>query len=164
MIIAIKLKNFILNDCFFLDTKRNIIIDGNFTKLFFSNKLFTMNGLYFIFPIEPTTIEHAINKKQMKFNPYSPNNLSIIQNIADIEYKILDYYRQLKNCNNCTISNILSKQLYCGYMKIYKKCHETDELNNLNNKKYIIKISGIWENNYEIGLTYKLYEISELDM
>jgi hypothetical protein len=33
---------------------------------------------------------------------------------------------------------------------------------NKNPPEYIIKISGIWENNNEIGLTYKIIESYEL--
>jgi hypothetical protein len=49
-------------------------------------------------------------------------------------------------------------------MKIYKEYNLTCELNNFKQIKHIIKISGIWQTNNEIGLTYKLYESTELIM
>jgi hypothetical protein len=164
MIIAIDIQQFLLNNFFLMDTKRNIIMDGNFTKLMYSTEHYTMNGIYITFPIDITTIDTILNKKQMKFNPYSPTNLHIIQEFAKFECKILEYYRQLKQCNTCTISNLLSRQLYSGFMKIYKEYNLTCELNNFKQIKHIIKISGIWQTNNEIGLTYKLYESTELIM
>ena len=52
MIISLDLPKFTLTNLFFLDTKKNMIMDGNFTKLLYSNELFVMNGLYLLFPIE----------------------------------------------------------------------------------------------------------------
>lgn len=170
MIIAFDLQSINLNNLFIADTKRNIIMDGHFTKIIYSNNFFTMNGLYILFPIELTSIENAMNKKQMKYNPYSQSNLNIIKEFANFEYRLLDYYRQLKQIS-CSISNLLSKQLYTGFMKIYTEYNTKNNLIQLNNdgesKKtqsyYIIKVSGIWESPSEVGLTFKLFESNELN-
>jgi hypothetical protein len=68
--------------------------------------------------------------------------------------------------NKCVrkISNTLSKQLYLGSMKIYKDLHSFKNYDN-NNKNtdensvdFFLKISGVWETENEIGLTYKLHK------
>jgi hypothetical protein len=41
-------------------------------------------------------------------------------------------------------------------LKIYKD-YNLSKINR-NSPQYIIKISGIWENNSEIGITYKIIE------
>jgi hypothetical protein len=53
----------------------------------------------------------------------------------------------------------LKEQILNGNIKLYK------EYNNKQEKsccKIIIKISGIWENEEQVGLTYKFMEVSEL--
>ena len=71
MNISIDLQKITLSNLFFLDKKSNIIMDGNFTKILYSNELFTMNGLYILFPIEVTTIERNANKNIIKLTVLS---------------------------------------------------------------------------------------------
>ena len=56
MNISIDLPKVTLPNVYFLDKKTNIIMDGNFTKILYSNDCFTMNGLYILFPIESFNI------------------------------------------------------------------------------------------------------------
>lgn len=158
MIITIDLQRFILSNLFFLDMKRNIIMDGNFTKLIYSNECFTMNGLYVLFPIEIGT-ERGINRNQIKFNPYSPFNQTTIQDFSKLEMKILEYYKQSKQCNR-KLSILLSRQMHSGCMKTHKENYDvlTEDKKNI---QYVVKFSGVWETREEVGLTYKLYEVDE---
>ena len=161
MNILLDLKHFSLYNIFNCDTKENIIMEGKFTKLLYSNELFTMNGIYFSFPIENIIIEKVGNKNIIKFHSYSQINLPIIQEFAKIECRILEHYKCMNKCVR-KISNSLSKQLYSGSMKIYKDLHS---FKNCDNNKttdeipigFFLKISGIWETENEIGLTYKLH-------
>ena len=162
MNILLDFKHFSLYNIFNCDTKENIIMEGKFTKLLYSNELFTMNGIYFSFPIENITIEKVGNKNIIKFHSYSQVNLPIIQEFAKIECRILEHYKYMNKCVR-KISNTLSKQLYSGSMKIYKDLHSIKNYDN-NNKNtdeipvdFFLKISGIWETENEIGLTYKLH-------
>ena len=162
MNILLDLKHFSLYNIFNCDTKENIIMEGKFTKLLYSNELFTMNGIYFSFPIENIIIEKVGNKNIIKFHSYSQINLPIIQEFAKIESRILEHYKCMNKCLR-KISNSLSKQLYSGSMKIYKDLHSFKNYDN-NNKNtdemsvdFFLKISGIWETENEIGLTYKLH-------
>jgi hypothetical protein len=120
MNISIELHNFSLVNINFLDTKRNIIMDGNFTKIIYSNQWFTINSIYIHFPIEIVSIEKNLSKSFLRFNPYSPKNLQIIQDMVKIESRILEYFKKFFNLN-LRISNMLSKQLYTGNMKIFKE-------------------------------------------
>ena len=91
MNISIDLQKVSLSNLFFLDKKSNIIMDGNFTKILYSNELFTMNGLYILFPIDITSMERNMNKNIIKLNPYDPKNSGIIQEFAKLEQRILEY-------------------------------------------------------------------------
>jgi len=159
MNISIDLQKTTLSNLFFLDKKSNIIMDGNFTKILYSNELFTMNGLYILFPIEVTTIERNANKNIIKLNPYDQKNSGIIQEFAKLELRILEYYKHVYK-SKTKISNFLSKQMYSGCMKLYKDYSASEEKKQ--NPQYIIKISGIWETAEDIGLTYKIIEVGEI--
>jgi len=115
-----------------------------------------MNGLYVIFPVENITIDKLSNKNIIKFNPYSANNLHVIQDFSKIEYRIIEYYKTMNRCSRKT-SNLLSKQMYSGKMKVYKEMNNNTE----EKKSYVIKISGVWESKEEVGITYKLIEVNE---
>jgi hypothetical protein len=158
MNISIDLQKTQLLNIYFLDKKRNIIMDGNFTKILYSNEWFTMNGLYILFPVEVLQIEKNTNNNILRFNPYQNNNMSLIQEFAKLEYRIIEYYKNTYNCR-CKISNFLSKQMHSGSMKLYKELNSTDI--EKRNTQYIIKISGVWETYEDVGLTYKLIEVNE---
>ena len=64
---------------------------------------------------------------------------------------------QSKIVSNYFIHSLLYNTLMNGSIKLYVK-----QYSNLSNLKYIIKISGVWENDKEVGITYKFLEISDL--
>tara|TARA_B110000967_G_C18846231_1_gene542148 strand:- start:926 stop:1402 length:477 start_codon:yes stop_codon:yes gene_type:complete len=149
---AIDLNNFGLENLSFLDSKKNIIMEGHFTKLNFLTEWFTMNGLYFNFPIEIKNISLG-EKNIVKFDAYTKQNISIIQYFSTIEQKLLYFYSVIKG-KSLQKNNLLTKQLYSGHMKVIL---EKVSLYS-GSKKLILKISGIWETDNEIGITYKLFE------
>jgi hypothetical protein len=134
-------------------------MDGNFTKLLYSNDSFTMNGLYILFPIESFNVEKNGSKVILKFNPYQSGNLNVVQEFSKLELRIIEYYKNLSKCKS-KISGFLSKQMYSGSMKLYRDYNSGDNKKN-NNVQYIIKISGVWETYEEVGLTFKLIEVNE---
>lgn len=160
MIISLDLTKFTLTNLFFLDTKKNMIMDGNFTKLLYSNELFVMNGLYLLFLIEHNGPEKIMNKTQIRFSTYSQQNNSVIQEFARVERKILEYYKQTR-CANKKISNLLHRQMTTGIMKTTREFPNQLYPSEYNNLQYVIKISGVWETREEIGLTYKLFEVHD---
>jgi hypothetical protein len=157
MNISIDIDKILIQNIYFLDKKRNIIMDGNFTKILYSNEFFTMNGLYILFPVDVLSIEQNLNKSILKINPYQINNVTIIQEFSKLEARIIDYYKTLYQCKSKTI-NSLSRQMYSGAMKLYREFNSN--YNKSANIQYIVKISGVWETYEEIGLTYKLLEVS----
>jgi hypothetical protein len=155
----VSIKNF-----YYLDTKKNVIIDGNFTKMIYSNEYFSMNGSYFDFPIEINRLEKYGNKTTIQFHPHSKTNSPIILSFSKLEAAIIDYYRQNYQSNSRVV-HTLSKQLNSGSVKIYKEYNysNTDsnepEVIDVSNIKCILKISGVWETVNEIGITFKLFRV-----
>jgi len=159
MNVILDISNFQLNNIIFLESKRNMIMDGTFSKIIYSNQYFSLNSIYFTFVIDIQTIEKQMNKYIMKYNPYSIINSQLIQELSKIEYRIIEYFKQINSINKRT-NCILNKQLLTGNLKIYKD-YNLSKINK-NPPQYIIKISGIWENNNEIGITYKIIESYDL--
>tara|TARA_B100001758_G_C18356580_1_gene583074 strand:+ start:296 stop:772 length:477 start_codon:yes stop_codon:yes gene_type:complete len=155
MNIIINTQSFNTHNAYWLDTKPNIIMDGNFTKINYINEIFTMNGIFLTFPIQVSSIDIIDNKKQMKFNTANYANASLIKEFVRIEHRLLDNYMQTKQINHKK-NYLLAKQLYSGIMKIYKENIQNET--NMRTIQYVIKISGIWETTNECGLTYKLFE------
>jgi len=158
MNISIDLPKISLPNVYFLEKKTNIIMDGNFTKVIYSNDCFTMNGIYILFPIESFHIDKIGSKVLLKFNPNQAVNSTILQDFSRLEFRILEYYKNVYKCKTKT-SAFLSKQMYSGSMKLYRdsNCLELKK----RNIQYIIKISGVWETYDDIGLTFKLLEVNE---
>ena len=144
---------------FFLEPKQNIIMDGTFSKIVFSNEFYALNGLFFFLPIQHQTIDCYINKYVMKFYPSASANIPIVQQLSKIEYSIIEYYKEIHLCKKRT-SCILTKQLYSGNLKIFKDMGNGGKLRAGSStvNKYIIKIAGVWETHDEVGITYKVME------
>lgn len=140
----------------FLDTKRNIIIDGNFTKLIYLDPNVTINGIYILFPIEISNFDKTINKHNITFSLESEYNTKIIKQVLELEKKIIEQYK-LEYGIHKIASNILYNQLNSGKIKLYKE--NNSFLKDITSYKIILKISGIWETNHEYGITYKFIEM-----
>ena len=66
----------------------------------------------------------------MKYNPNSNINNILIQELSKIEYRIIEYYKQINQITKRT-NCILNRQLLTGNLKIYKdynlsKINKTD--------------------------------------
>jgi hypothetical protein len=175
--------NFILNkntfnidNLHFLEYKNNIIMDGNFSKLFYSDSNFIINNIFIDFEIIPINISELIFYNQYnnsKFIMYFDinENIKFIEKIIEIEENILKYYLKYKGINK-SCEYILKNQILNKNLKFFRnnKNHSTINKNhNINDNEIIkdstenygnfyIKISGIWENNTKIGITYKIVE------
>ncbi len=139
------------NNLFFMDSKKNIIMDGKFTKVQYSDSLITTNGVSVIIPFHNTTIVNTYNKTMLKFPITDPINSKLCDELAWIEKYILDYYKQITNTTKTTTTT-LNDHVKNGNVKIYR-------ISNTSNIKHVvIKISGIWEDQSRVGLTYKFME------
>ena len=159
--------DFAIENAFFLEKTNNIIIDGFFSKIIISDEYFTMNGLFLELPliVNECSMTNQYNKQIIHFNSHIQNNLLLIKKISEIENILINYYKKI-NASNKKTNLSLTQQLFNGYFKIYKETsyfsnNRGEPKNNGKNviKKYIIKISGLWENKEEIGISYKFIEV-----
>lgn len=162
MNIIFDINKFTLGYIYFLEPKRNMIMDGIFSKIIYSNQYFTLNGIYLYLNIEIAMIEKTLNKNIIKFYPSIPINNLLVQELSKVEYRIIEYYKQLNNIIKKT-SCVLTKQLYSGSLKLYKEFND-NKLTYDREPSYVIKISGIWENEEEVGINYKIIEAYNISL
>jgi len=105
----------------FLETKKNNIIDGNFTKIIYKDTFVTVNGIYLLFPVSLTGVDKSNGKTNVFFNPKIASNTSIINHISDIEGKIINCYKDEYNVTYKRNMSTLFNLLYNGRVKLYKE-------------------------------------------
>lgn len=137
----------------FLNSKRNITMDGEFTKILFVTEHFSMDSLFIEFPIE---LQHEPINKNAALKINTTNNL-LINKFSELEKQLINYYKLYKNVNKKSIL-LLGNNLTNGNVKIFTPLKSYNGIK----KTYGIKISGIWESYDSIGLTYKIIEVSSV--
>jgi len=152
MNLAYKLDQIDLQNIYFLDSKKNIIMDGQFTKIAYSDAFLTTSGISIVIPFVSPSLDKTYNKSILKFHTADIHNNRIMYELIRIEKYILSYYKSTTHSSK-TINTTLADHIRTGNIKIYR-----DITNIQNNPKYVLKISGIWEDPTRIGLTYKFME------
>ena len=133
------------DDCvYFCDPiKNNIMNDGNFIRILYSTPMFILNGIYISISINQLTIEKYFNKYKCSFD--IGTHINIIQRIKIIEENIL--YKI--NIKGKIPQYKIYEQIGNGNIKIF-----ADNIDHISNQ-FLLKIAGIWETEYNYGLTYK---------
>lgn len=127
--------------------KNNIMNDSIFIRILYSNHIMTLTGIYLIINITDLTCERYYNKFKCIFNPNT--HIDIIEQLKNIETQLL-----IKSeIRNKIPQYKINEQLKNGIIKIFY------ELENKPNTSFILKISGIWETQYNYGLTYKFIAV-----
>jgi hypothetical protein len=137
------------NSIFFCEPiKNNIMNDGNFIRILYSNRNLVLNGIYIHLSFNDLIIEKHYNKFKCIFN----TNIykKIITEIKTIEENILTKIKII----NKTPQFKIYEQLNNGSIKIF--CDSIPKTN----CSFILKISGVWETPDQYGLTYKFTKIN----
>lgn len=140
------------NNVFYCDPiKNNIIGEGQFIRILYSNNIVTMNGIYLLIKLNDATLEKFYNKYKCTFD--ISHQFGLIEKIKNIEETLLNKIdvkgktKQLK----------IYEQLKSGNIKIY-----CNDINTKINNHFVLKISGIWETDTLYGLTYKFLKVNHL--
>ena len=148
------LNTYCKDNFYFLDTKPNIVVEGIFTKVIYTDQSFTLNGTYFSLPLAIES--NSGNDNYVLFNPTIDQNNRLIKTVNELELTILDNYSQFSKLKKKAPVYSITKHLNCGKFKInFREYHKT-------HRHFILKISGIWETNTEYGITYKIIEGTQL--
>jgi hypothetical protein len=191
ILLALQLHQICFEDIFFLEKKKNVIINGTFTKLTYSDADVMFNALYVYVPLHMNhhTSYSSIgnSSSHMSFTPYSLKNEKIVKYLIGLEHRILEQYMLQMPDNNTTTKAFnysLSSQLEKGSIKVYSS-HAAADGEAFNNikftgisregvdvsatrmiseernpiHKFVLKMSGVWESDTHIGLTFKFIKI-----
>ena len=139
MYIAINIEEYNIHNLFLSESTKNTVIENSlFTRLFYSTENINLNGCFFVLNVNNYIDE---NKTQ-----------ELLSRIHNIELDILLLYQHNILSNNQKIKKLMlreniNNQINNKYSKINEK------------KQIIIKISGIWEDYTEYGLTFKIINL-----
>jgi hypothetical protein len=127
--------------------KNNIMNDGNFIRILYTNPQVTLNGVYLFIKLNDVVCEKYYNKYKCNFDVVSHTN--IIDNLKVIEENIL----KKLDIKEKTPQFKIYEQIKNGNIKIF------NDIGNKSSCSFILKISGIWETLSNFGLTYKFVKV-----
>jgi hypothetical protein len=140
----------------YLYPKKNTVMNGEFTKILLSRNIVTMNGLYLYLPITVEKKRTANNEVFIRYITNTTPNMMIVRDLKLMEKALLSHY-QAYTKRSKQIEYILDRQLSTNQIRVY---HDNNNNNKLTkNNSYVIKISGIWETDCKVGMTYKIMEL-----
>jgi hypothetical protein len=151
------------NNVYFLEPiKNNIMNNSNFIRIIYSTSSFVLNGVFLLVKLDTVVIEKYFNKLKCLFNINECQNL--INQLKNIEETILN-----RVSTNKIKKYKISQQISSGIIRIF--LNDTNKYNKLNclsqdhimttmyDNSFILKISGLWETESEIGITYKFIKL-----
>jgi ribosomal protein S17E len=131
--------------------KNNVMNEGNFIRIIYSTPNFSLNSINLIIPLAGCLFEKYYSKYKCSFD--YQHNKHIINKIKIVEENILKH----TNIQNKIPQYKIFDQLKNGNVKIFSvNCDKPIENKNTS---ILLKISGIWENEMQYGLTYKFLQI-----
>jgi hypothetical protein len=153
----------------FLETKKNMVIDGYFTKIIYTDSTISLNGLYLLCPIDVGLGGAAAmvaaaggggaQKPRSLMLQISPDE-KVIEMLSQIEYEIIEYYKDYLKVNKVNVYS-LKNQLKMGMIKVSgiggSAAGDPVNLGIKHTQGLTIKISGIWETETNLGITFKFY-------
>src|SRR6056300_182289 len=94
MFVTIDISEFDINYIFYQEQVKNTVMDNsNFSRILYSNNLFTLNRIFIKFSISLTSIEKLYNKYKCSFDSKNIDNYNVISKIKLIES------HTLRTCN-----------------------------------------------------------------
>ena len=141
------IKQYNEDNIYFCDPiKNNIMNEGKFIRILYSTHNILLNGIYLLISLNDITCDKYYNKYKCNFNVQ--NNKETIDSLKNIE----EYILKKIEINNLPQLKIY-EQLKNGNIKLFNEV-------NKNVCSFILKISGVWETQFNYGLTYKFIKIN----
>jgi hypothetical protein len=140
-------------NCVFLcePIKNNIMVEGNFIRIIYSTNNVVLNGIYLLITLNDVACEKYYTKYRCNFNVSLHKH--IIDNIKTIEEDLLKKYEII----NKIPQHKIYEQLQNGNLKTFT------DIGSKQSCSFVLKISGIWETQYNYGLTYKFMNITSVN-
>lgn len=148
MLITLQNKDFNIKNISVLEKVPNTIIkESDFYKIMYDENEVSINGIYLYFTLTNIKAERVYNKIKFTFN--LGKNKDTICNLVQREKEIIDYIKNNSIITNKTPIYHIRDILQGGTFKVFgEKCCTS---------KFILKISGIWSNEHQYGVSYKFF-------
>jgi hypothetical protein len=172
-ILAINLDTYNSKNFYYLDPKNNLIMDGKFSKIIYTEPYYTINDIYYYIPIEYTHIDYHKEQYTVNFDTQQYQNRAVLHKIYKLEMEILYNYANYVNCRKISSMSIYNK-LLSGQIRMSLSnppTHHTASSASTSASpsasataykegkiQFLLKISGVWENNSHFGITAKIVE------
>ena len=128
--------------------KNNVLSNGYFYKMYYSDKYYTSNGFLFLFDLLDVSVENYFNRIKCTF--CKNKNKDILNFIKKLEQRIISDFNFTYNLKPVFR---IDDQLRNEYIKIFSDIKiQKGKLKKLN---ILLKISGIWTSDKECGLTFR---------
>lgn len=157
MYIIIPFESFQPTNVFFGKRQANNMVSYcYFTNVMYSTPYYSMTNIMFQMTIHPQSIKISNEMMYISFDTNLMKHKETTSIISNLETQILKLYRGTKD--NVYIQENITNQLMKGVLKLHlsSMLKSTYEHYNKNNLNVLLRISGIWENEYsKVGLIYK---------
>jgi len=151
MLVALKNNDFMIKNMYINEkVPNNIIKDSDFFRLSYNFNNIILNGTYLFFELQNVKMENVFNK--VKFSFSQKDNKQIIEYLNLIEKQIICFFQELELVEGKIPILHIHAQLKEGFFKIFSDKDFTN--------KFVLKISGLWSNKREYGVSYKFFSIN----
>ena len=130
-------------------TKNNILHNGDFYRIYYSNNLFTTNGIYMILNFKNIRIDRYFNKiKNILEKKYNSESIKMIQLV---EHELL----LSSPVKNKIPKFRIAEQMNQNFIKIFGDYNNLEK--HYENIDILLKISGIWVDETHYGVTFRFF-------
>jgi hypothetical protein len=136
--------------------KNSAVQYNYFYKLLYSTHIVSLTSIFLLFELNNLSFEND----KIKFDKTTLNN-SIFSKLIELEDHILNLIVDSKN-KLYKLKEIYENQFFkFSLSDDNENINSYNYLKHLNNRTFIIKISGIWESKDSIGLTFKFIKVNK---
>jgi len=136
--------------------KNSAVQYNYFYKLLYSTNIVSLTSIFLLFELNNLSFEND----KIRFIKSTLNN-SVFSKLIELEEQLLNLIIDSKN-KLYKLKEIYENQFFkYSLSDEYENLNSYSYLEDLNNKTFIIKISGIWESKDSIGLTFKFIKVNK---
>jgi|UniRef100_A0A6C0KRH1 hypothetical protein len=136
--------------------KNSAVQYNYFYKLLYSTHIVSLTSIFLLFELNNLSFEND----KIKFDRSTLNN-SVFSKLIELEDHILNLIIDSKN-KLYKLKEIYENQFFkFSLSDDNENINSYNYLKHLNNRTFIIKISGIWESKDSIGLTFKFIKVNK---
>ena len=136
--------------------KNSAVQYNYFYKLLYSTHIVSLTSIFLLFELNNLSFEND----KIKFDRNTHNN-NVFSKLIELEDHVLNLIVDSKN-KLYKLKEIYENQFFkFSLSDDNENINSYNYLKHLNNRTFIIKISGIWESKDSIGLTFKFIKVNK---